>query len=822
MHDRPTLKPDVIICSSIQVKHALIHKYYQKTHPKIVTTNQYIHQLFDFAIADAKPLWISESEAKAILVTQLSSNNQIPLIANRLSITSNLIMNLNHIIYSHPITNLDQLKQLLDQELSESNSKLLIKFLDFCTTNNVVNQSLSLLWLASQKAFLPNHLKYVQLCGSFDKDVLFLSILPLLKIKSHAQIISTKSGKKSSITTYNQSSSEIESVAKRVCLQTNTQNSIAIITNTHTQALQIEERIQGYCIASQNDDMLTFNHWQQSLLNNPLARAIYTSTIPLDQLLKGQLVWLAHTWHANQELKYSLQLWSNRCSSQLSAESWIKRYRGSDSNIQNFFEGLSQWHQEYENLQLKPSDWLKAWKQLWLECYLWMPDGQLIDKKQNNIHQKLIGIFDHWSRIDQWIQPLSMENACLWLKQLIDQSSQLSTNNHPSRINIISYQMVADFPKLFFDQIYATTITRLSLPSNQPADDTLELIDAICEIGENIHFSDTQPNFYADHKTYNKLATLSTITSHPNESMKKVPLKTIKGNDLYVDAHCPQEPIKITPYQLEMHLQCPLKAYLTFQAKLSPAHDPIVEESMIRGQSLHEILALFWTEIRTWQSLQQCTRKSIEDLLKQLTQQVVNKQAIKQKRLAYFDHQAESICLQARVNQWIDYELNRQPFKVVAIEKTYQRHLNDLHVVGRVDRIDELANGCWLLIDYKLSKTSLTNCLPPEMTACQLPVYRWLINNENLAGFGYGHLLLDKPNLVAIGDVQKIDWVKDTQKLASISWDDYGIIWQNYFNDLSQSIVKQLAPQPNPISPQVCGSCPFHIQCPKQQGQQTC
>jgi CRISPR/Cas system-associated exonuclease Cas4 (RecB family) len=46
--------------------------------------------------------------------------------------------------------------------------------------------------------------------------------------------------------------------------------------------------------------------------------------------------------------------------------------------------------------------------------------------------------------------------------------------------------------------------------------------------------------------------------------------------------------------------------------------------------------------------------------------------------------------------------------KVLEVEKTYRLDLGDFHLVGRIDRLDELADGSLEIIDYKSGRHSIS------------------------------------------------------------------------------------------------------------------
>jgi ATP-dependent helicase/nuclease subunit B len=98
---------------------------------------------------------------------------------------------------------------------------------------------------------------------------------------------------------------------------------------------------------------------------------------------------------------------------------------------------------------------------------------------------------------------------------------------------------------------------------------------------------------------------------------------------------------------------------------------------------------------------------------------------------AYLD--AEKTRLIAVVMEWLDYEAERQPFTVAAVEETVHLQVGELALKVRIDRIDEVAGGK-LLIDYKTGEVSPNSWEGARLDQPQLPLYAAYGGTENLVG----------------------------------------------------------------------------------------
>jgi RecB family exonuclease len=100
------------------------------------------------------------------------------------------------------------------------------------------------------------------------------------------------------------------------------------------------------------------------------------------------------------------------------------------------------------------------------------------------------------------------------------------------------------------------------------------------------------------------------------------------------------------------------------------------------------------------------------------------------------------------LRKWLDVERQRQPFEVEQLEQGTQvaRHAN-LEFAVRIDRVDRLADGARVLIDYK------TGLATPDWRGerpdnPQLPIYA-LLRPEALVAVAYGRVNAGECSFVA-------------------------------------------------------------------------
>ncbi len=102
---------------------------------------------------------------------------------------------------------------------------------------------------------------------------------------------------------------------------------------------------------------------------------------------------------------------------------------------------------------------------------------------------------------------------------------------------------------------------------------------------------------------------------------------------------------------------------------------------------------------------------------------------------------AEKRRLLTRIEEWLGIEANRQPFTVEACEQRLDDvHIGDLRLNLRADRIDLLADGSRLLLDYKTGRVSPAAWQGERPSDPQLPLYAAYGNVENLSGILFARI----------------------------------------------------------------------------------
>ncbi|HET6655607.1 MAG TPA: PD-(D/E)XK nuclease family protein, partial [Gammaproteobacteria bacterium] len=151
---------------------------------------------------------------------------------------------------------------------------------------------------------------------------------------------------------------------------------------------------------------------------------------------------------------------------------------------------------------------------------------------------------------------------------------------------------------------------------------------------------------------------------------------------------------------------CPFKAFarrrLRAQAPASPAPGL---DAAVRGQLTHAALEAFWQAIGDQATLAAMDSSARAAAIERavdaaLAEEAKHRPATLSPRL----RELERARLCALLEQWMELELARSPFDVVAREHKAELELAGIPLQFRIDRIDELDGGGEAVIDYKTGR----------------------------------------------------------------------------------------------------------------------
>ncbi len=226
---------------------------------------------------------------------------------------------------------------------------------------------------------------------------------------------------------------------------------------------------------------------------------------------------------------------------------------------------------------------------------------------------------------------------------------------------------------------------------------------------------------------------LAPVQSQPEEQPTPIPL------DVHTDTTAlPELPAVILTggaIVLERQAACAFRAFAErrLHSTEPDACDPGLDHRD-RGSLVHTVMQAFWTHLKTQQALRDLTPAARLAFLDQCIDQALSR-AQRQVRApwdaAYLEVQRRR--LQQLLAPWLQTEIDRPPFEVLATEQKVTAAIGPLTLSLRVDRIDLTPAGT-LILDYKTGAATPADWLSDRPDAPQLPLYAVLATNLGAPG----------------------------------------------------------------------------------------
>ncbi len=200
---------------------------------------------------------------------------------------------------------------------------------------------------------------------------------------------------------------------------------------------------------------------------------------------------------------------------------------------------------------------------------------------------------------------------------------------------------------------------------------------------------------------------------------------------------------------------CPAWAYYQYRLGAAAMDTPVEGlDPAARGTLVHQSLEVLWQALESSQVLRALNAAQRQAAIADAVAQAITifEEAQRIKLPARF-RQLEAARLERLLAVWLDVECRRDgEFTVIAREQEVDLEIEQIRVKMVVDRIDELADGRQVIIDYKTgAAVDFKNWAGQRLTEPQLPIYAALVADE-FAAVVFAKVLLDKPAFAGVAD----------------------------------------------------------------------
>ncbi len=235
-------------------------------------------------------------------------------------------------------------------------------------------------------------------------------------------------------------------------------------------------------------------------------------------------------------------------------------------------------------------------------------------------------------------------------------------------------------------------------------------------------------------------------------------------------------------------------------------------DAMERGILVHQVLASAWGELKTKAALDAIAADALAALLARAAEAAVAR--VKRERpatLAGRFAEVEKKRLARLARAWLEMERDARgdDFAVAAVEDKRLLAVGPLTLRGKLDRVDELADGRRIVIDYKSTADSANAWLGARPDAPQLPLY--LVASEPAAAaIAFAQVKAGAMQFTALAADETL--LPVARSLPEIGWEAQLVEWRTVLARLAGEFADgaaQVAPKNPPTTCRNCGLQPL-------------
>jgi len=156
-----------------------------------------------------------------------------------------------------------------------------------------------------------------------------------------------------------------------------------------------------------------------------------------------------------------------------------------------------------------------------------------------------------------------------------------------------------------------------------------------------------------------------------------------------------------------------------------------------RGKALHEALQLIWGEVGSRDRLLELSVAEEEEIVERHVAAAVDRCG------SGLSAAVEKIRLSRLIAAWLQLERRRPPFTVVSREQKREIEIGGLRLEVRADRVDQLADGRQVIIDYKTGNVATSVWEGPRLDEPQVPLY-YISSGVPVAGAAFARIRADR------------------------------------------------------------------------------
>jgi exodeoxyribonuclease-5 len=288
------------------------------------------------------------------------------------------------------------------------------------------------------------------------------------------------------------------------------------------------------------------------------------------------------------------------------------------------------------------------------------------------------------------------------------------------------------------------------------------------------------------------LQTPSTIQTLAERLAQPASLQFI--DDFIAPTVLPDENVRGGVNLFAAQAKCPAWAFYQYRlgaAKLETPVDGL--DTMSRGSLLHKVLQLFWLDCETLSNLKALSPPLLSKKIDTAIEKSI--QALSDEISYHIPPQVLQIernRLHQLMQAWLTLELERADFVVYACEKKFELEVEGLKLNLSIDRIDKLAEGGLVVIDYKTSAVVNNSSWAEDRIAePQLLIYVVLaLKYEQVVAVSFAKVRSDETKFIGLSAEQDVlpkvtALAKVRENSAFYGFGDWDALLEHWYTSLT-------------------------------------